>query len=81
VSNYGLFRGFVYGLPWGFCVESLGMEYTVTYPAQNQRKQQAENDRREIAKRVFDALCARYPDKYITLVQPCDSIPAVPNEA
>ena len=37
------------------------MEYTVTHPAQNQRKQQAENDRREIAKRVFDALCARYP--------------------
>ena len=64
-----------------FVWKALGWRYTVTYPAQNQRKQQAENDRREIAKRVFDALCARYPDKYIALVQPRDPIPAVPNEA
>ncbi len=27
-------------------------------------------DRRIVAKRLFDALCAAYPDKYITLIQP-----------
>jgi hypothetical protein len=29
-------------------------------------------DRRIVAKRLFDALCAAYPDKYITLIQPRD---------
>ena len=28
--------------------------------------------RRVIALRLFDALCAQYPDKYIYLIQPCD---------
>jgi hypothetical protein len=27
-------------------------------------------DRRVAARRVFDALCAHYPDKYVVLVQP-----------
>jgi hypothetical protein len=27
-------------------------------------------DRRIVAKRIFDALCAAYYDKYITLIQP-----------
>jgi hypothetical protein len=34
--------------------------------------QSAQNDRRAIAKRVFDALCAQFPDKYIALIQPPD---------
>ena len=36
-------------------------------------KSAAEIERRRIvAKRLFDALCAAYPDKYITLIQPRD---------
>ena len=27
-------------------------------------------DRRVVARRVFDALCTHYPDKYVVLVQP-----------
>ena len=27
-------------------------------------------DRSVVAKRIFDALCAQYPEKYITLIQP-----------
>ena len=30
------------------------------------------NDRRVIAKRIFDALRAKYPYKYIALIQPPD---------
>ena len=30
-------------------------------------------DRRIVAKRLFDALCAAYSDKYITLIQPRDA--------
>jgi hypothetical protein len=51
----------------------------LTQPAQNPRKP-AEHDRREIAKRVFDALCGQYPEKYIALVQPPDPVPAVAKE-
>jgi hypothetical protein len=51
---------------------------SVTKPAERLRG--ADNDRREIAKRIFDALCAQYPQKYIALVQPRDPTPAVPNE-
>ena len=29
-------------------------------------------DRRVVARRLFDALCAQYPDKYIALIQPRD---------
>ena len=29
-------------------------------------------DRRAIAKRIYDALCADCPDKYIALIQPSD---------
>ena len=39
------------------------------------RPQMAEKNRREIAKRIFDALCAKYPEKYIMLVQPQTPIP------
>ena len=27
-------------------------------------------DRQVVARRVFDALCARFPDKYVALIQP-----------
>jgi hypothetical protein len=40
------------------------------------RPRLADNDRREIAKRIFDALCAHYPQKYIALVHPRDPVPA-----
>jgi hypothetical protein len=50
----------------------------VTKPAERPRL--ADNDRREIAKRIFDALCAQYPQKYIALVQTRDPIPTAPNE-
>ena len=29
-------------------------------------------DRRVVARRLFEALCAHYPDKYIALIQPRD---------
>jgi hypothetical protein len=29
---------------------------------------QAQDDRRTVARRLFDALCAQYPDKYIALI-------------
>jgi len=51
--------------------------HPVTQPAQNQRKQPAEDGRRDIAKRVFEALCAKFPEKYIALVHPPDPVPAV----
>jgi hypothetical protein len=34
--------------------------------------QSALDDRRLVAKRLFDALCEKYPDKYIALIQPRD---------
>jgi hypothetical protein len=54
------------------------MGASVTKPADRPRL--ADNDRREIAKRIYDALCAQYPQKYIALVQPRDPVPAVPTE-
>jgi hypothetical protein len=56
----------------------IGLGASVMKPAERPRG--ADNDRREIAKRIFDALCAQYPLKYIALVQPRDPTPAVPNE-
>ena len=38
----------------------------------------SENDRRTIAKRVFDALCAQHPDKYVVLIQPRDAADGLP---
>ena len=35
-------------------------------------------DQRIVAKRLFDALCAAYPDKYITLIQLRDMADAPP---
>ena len=36
--------------------------------------QEAKNERRRLVARcVFEALCARYPEKYIALVQPGDA--------
>jgi hypothetical protein len=29
-------------------------------------------DRSVVARRLFDVLCAKYPDKYVTLIQPRD---------
>jgi hypothetical protein len=34
------------------------------------RRGLTEDDRLEIAKRIFDALCAKFPEKYVALVQP-----------
>jgi hypothetical protein len=34
--------------------------------------------RRIVAKRLFDALCAAYSDKYITLIQPREANAPVP---
>ncbi len=34
----------------------------MTQSAESDRRQPAVPDRREIAKRIFDALCATYPD-------------------
>jgi hypothetical protein len=33
------------------------------------------DDRRAVARRVFDALCAKYPGKYIALIQSRDVAP------
>ena len=38
--------------------------------AERNRPRLPENDRREIAKHIFDALCAKIPEKYVALVQP-----------
>jgi hypothetical protein len=41
-------------------------------------------DRRVIAKRIYDALCGCYPDKYIALIQPsevADAAPLAPDPA
>jgi hypothetical protein len=41
-------------------------------------------DRRVVAKRIYDALCARYPDKCIALIQPSeirDATPPAPDPA
>ena len=35
-------------------------------------------DRRVIAKRIYDALCDCYPDKYIALIQPSEVADAAP---
>ncbi len=37
------------------------------------RRVEIEN-RRIVAKRLFEALCAQYPDKYIALIQPRDVV-------
>jgi hypothetical protein len=37
------------------------------------------DDRRAIAKRVFDALCEKYPEKYVALIQPRDEPPLQAN--
>ena len=42
----------------------------MTEQAERNRPRLPENDRREIAKRIFDALCAKFPEKYVALVQP-----------
>ena len=36
----------------------------------NMKKPVQENRRNAIALRLFEALCERYPDKYVTLIQP-----------
>ena len=39
-----------------------------------QMTQEAKTERRRlVARRVFEALCAQYPEKYIALVQPGDA--------
>lgn len=35
-------------------------------------------DRRVIAKRIYDTLCAHYPDKYVALIQPSDVAEVAP---
>jgi hypothetical protein len=36
-------------------------------------------DRSVVARRLFDALCAQYPDKYIALIQPRDVVDGSPD--
>ena len=36
-------------------------------------------DRGVVARRLFDALCAQYPDKYIALIQPRDVVDGSPD--
>jgi hypothetical protein len=36
-------------------------------------------DRSVVARRLFDALCAQYPDKYIALIQPRDIMDVSPD--
>ena len=36
-------------------------------------------DRSIVARRLFDALCAQYPDKYIALIQPRDVVDGSPD--
>ena len=31
------------------------------------------DDRRAVAQRLFEALCALYPDRYVALIQPRDA--------
>jgi hypothetical protein len=52
----------------------------MTESVKRERARPPDRDRREIAKRIFDALCEKYPQKYVALIQPRESIPAVPNE-
>ena len=52
----------------------------MTQTAENERARPPDKDRREIAKRIFDALCVKYPEKYIALVQSRDPILAVQTE-
>jgi hypothetical protein len=47
----------------------MGKCYARTEPVMTKPAAEIE-DRRVVAKRCFDALCAAYPDKYITLIQP-----------
>jgi len=52
-------------------------------------QQQPKDDRREIARQLFKALCARFPDKYVVLIEsrgaagqpPQLAIPSVENSA
>jgi hypothetical protein len=48
---------------------------------ENRRTRLPEKDRREVAKRIFDALCVKYPEKYVALVQPGEPVAPTPNEA
>ena len=67
--------------PCGIVVESLGMEGTMTQSEENRRARLPDKDRREVAKRIFDALCVKYPEKYIALVQPGEPVAPTPSEA
>ena len=40
----------------------------MTQSAESERARPPDKDRREIAKRIFDALCAKYPEKYVALM-------------
>jgi hypothetical protein len=42
----------------------------MTRLAKSERAHAPDKDRLQIAKRIFDALCAKYPEKYIALVRP-----------
>ena len=52
----------------------------MTQSADSEPARPPEKDRREIAKRIFDALWEKFPQKYVALIQPREPIPAVPNE-
>lgn len=42
------------------------------------QNQTDEDDRREVARRLFKALCGLYPDRYVALVQPHDVVSKQP---
>jgi hypothetical protein len=42
----------------------------MTQPADNEPARPPVKERREIAKRIFDALCEKFPQKYVALIQP-----------
>jgi hypothetical protein len=46
-----------------------GEHHIVPTPSEYRAKIEA---RRVVARDVFDALCAQYPDKYVALIQPRD---------
>ena len=45
-----------------------------SWDGSRQMIQEAKTERRRlVARRVFEALCAQYPEKYVALVQPGDA--------
>ena len=80
VKRWTISRFRVWVVPVGMLWKVLGWRAPMTQSADSEPAQPPEKDRREIAKRIFDALCEKFPQKYVALIQPREPIPAVPNE-